>query len=64
MVKAMRMSVRVCEKFTQRDISPARQREISELAYQLWLSRGFQKGSPQEDWMRAQREVCRHRLRT
>jgi len=63
MVKAMRTPTRVCETFTPRNLTPARQREISEVAYQLWLARGFRNGSPQEDWLRAQREVCRQRLR-
>jgi len=33
------------------------------VAFELWLARGFQNGSPQEDWLRAQREVTRQRLR-
>jgi hypothetical protein len=63
MAKITRMTPRVCDKLTRRNIAPARQREVATLAYKLWLARGFQNGSPQEDWLRAQREVGRQRLR-
>jgi hypothetical protein len=62
--KVMRSTTRVCDKFVARQGAPAKQREIARLAYKLWLARGFQNGSPQEDWLRAQRAVCRKRLRS
>jgi hypothetical protein len=33
--------------------------EIAELAYAYWESRGGHKGSPWEDWFRAERELKR-----
>ena len=63
MVKVMRSTATVCDKFAPRDIGPAKQREIAALAYKLWLDRAFQKGSPQEDWLQAQLEVCQQRRR-
>jgi hypothetical protein len=63
MAKLMRMTPRVCDRFTPRHVAPAKQREIAALAYKLWLARGFQNGSPQEDWLRAQRDVGKQRLR-
>jgi hypothetical protein len=32
---------------------------ISELAYSYWEARGFQGGSPWEDWFRAEQELMR-----
>lgn len=31
--------------------------EIARLAYAYWEQRGFQGGSPEEDWRRAEREL-------
>jgi hypothetical protein len=31
--------------------------QIATLAYQLWLDRGGPHGSPEEDWLRAEREL-------
>ena len=31
--------------------------EIAHLAYTYWEARGYQGGSPQEDWLRAEREL-------
>jgi len=31
--------------------------EIAALAYALWEARGFQNGSPEEDWLRAETEL-------
>ena len=31
--------------------------EISRLAYSYWEARGYQGGSPEEDWLRAEREL-------
>ena len=33
------------------------QEEIASLAYSYWEKRGFQGGSPSEDWLRAEREL-------
>jgi len=46
-----------------RNIAPTGQREIARLAYKFWLARCFQNGSPQEDWLRAPREVSRPKTR-
>ena len=39
------------------DLTTARQQEIGALAYEFWLERGFRAGSPEEDWLRAERVV-------
>ena len=31
--------------------------QISMLAYSYWVSRGYQGGSPEEDWLRAEQEL-------
>jgi Protein of unknown function (DUF2934) len=36
--------------------SPA-QEEIAALAYSFWVTRGYQGGSPEEDWLRAEQEL-------
>jgi hypothetical protein len=33
------------------------QEEIAQLAYSYWEARGFTPGSPEEDWLRAEREL-------
>lgn len=33
------------------------QAQIAQLAYSYWEARGFQGGSPEEDWQRAEREL-------
>lgn len=58
-----RSAATVCDGIAPRNIAPAKQREIAALAYKLWLARSFQNGSPQEDWLRAQRAVRRQRSR-
>lgn len=63
MAKVSSITRRVCDKFAARSLAPAQQREIAALAYKLWLARGFQNGSPQEDWLRAQRAVTEQRRR-
>lgn len=41
-------------------LEPKRAQNIAELTYQLWQSRGCPDGSPDEDWLRAERELqCR-----
>jgi hypothetical protein len=31
--------------------------QIAHLAYSYWEARGYQGGSPEEDWLRAEREL-------
>jgi len=31
--------------------------DIAQLAYSYWEARGYQGGSPEEDWLRAEREL-------
>ncbi|HEX4771446.1 MAG TPA: DUF2934 domain-containing protein [Bryobacteraceae bacterium] len=31
--------------------------EIAKLAYSLWATRGYQNGSPEEDWLLAERQL-------
>ncbi len=33
---------------------------IAALAYEFWTQRGCPKGSPEEDWFRAEEEIKRH----
>jgi hypothetical protein len=63
MSKSTRITTRVCDKLASRTVASAKQRKIAALAYDFWLARGFQDGSPQEDWLRAQRALCQQRLR-
>lgn len=35
--------------------------EIARLAYSFWEARGFQGGSPEEDWFRAEEELRKQR---
>jgi hypothetical protein len=32
--------------------------EIAEQAYLYWEARGYQGGTPEEDWLRAKQELC------
>jgi len=34
-----------------------KQEEIAVLAYSYWVSRGYQGGCPEEDWLRAEQEL-------
>ena len=36
---------------------PADQQEISKLAYQFWQARGCPEGSPDDDWLEAERQL-------
>lgn len=36
--------------------SPSRE-EIAKLAHSYWIARGYAHGSPEEDWLRAEREL-------
>jgi DUF2934 family protein len=33
--------------------------DIAALAYSYWVTRGYRAGSPEEDWLRAERELAR-----
>jgi hypothetical protein len=35
--------------------------DVAELAYSYWEARGFQGGSPWDDWFRAEEELKRRR---
>jgi hypothetical protein len=37
-------------------ITPSVQEQIAKIAYGYWEARGFQPGSPEQDWLRAERE--------
>ena len=37
--------------------APSRE-EIASLAYSYWEARGYQGGSPEEDWLRAEHELA------
>jgi hypothetical protein len=38
-------------------VTPSRE-EIASLAYSYWVDRGYQGGSPEQDWLRAEQELC------
>ncbi len=39
-------------------VSPELQERIRARAYELYLQRGGHGGSPEQDWLRAQQEIC------
>jgi hypothetical protein len=41
------------------ELNAPTEEQVSELAYSYWEARGFQGGSPWEDWFRAERELKR-----
>jgi hypothetical protein len=41
-------------------VSPSGE-QIAALAYSYWKARGYQGGSPEEDWFRAERELRERR---
>ncbi len=58
-------SLKIGDTFTdQRKIFPdsMEKKEIARVAYAMWQSRGCPFGSPQKDWLRAERELRRRRL--
>jgi hypothetical protein len=40
------------------EYQPTRE-DVAALAYSYWVGRGYQGGSPEEDWLRAERELSR-----
>jgi len=51
-------TTKTCEQFALPGAArPKTQQQIATRAFELWLARGFRNGSPQEDWLRAQREA-------
>jgi len=50
-----------CDGYALRDTTHKQQREIAASAYESWLERAFRDGSPQEDWLKAQRQVQKRR---
>lgn len=42
------------------EISPSHE-EIARLAHSYWIARGYTNGSPEQDWLRAERELKRKR---
>jgi hypothetical protein len=38
-------------------VTPPAPAEIAVLAYSYWADRGYQGGSPEEDWLRAEQEL-------
>ncbi len=38
-------------------IAEPTQEQIAALAYSYWVDRGYQGGSPEQDWLRAEREL-------
>ena len=44
---------------TEDELSVPRHDEIAERAYAYWEARGFQGGSPVEDWLRAEEDLRR-----
>ena len=43
------------------EVSAPTHDRVAELAYSFWEARGFQGGSPWEDWFRAEEELKRRR---
>lgn len=37
--------------------APVTHEEIAALAYSFWVERGYQGGSPEEDWLRAEQQL-------
>jgi hypothetical protein len=42
------------------DIAAPTHEQIAHLAYSYWEARGFQGGSSEEDWLRAEQELLAH----
>jgi len=60
--QAVRKLAASCDQLALPGMSrPETQKQIAARAFELWLARRFRDGSPQEDWLRAQREVATRR---
>jgi len=59
MVKTVRTAASAAQSVTSVLERPTQlvEEEIAELAYSFWEARGFQGGSPEDDWLRAEREL-------
>jgi len=63
MKQVIEIGERCCEKTDAPRATPELQRQIADRAFELWLERGFRvDGSPQEDWLHAQRELLAREL--
>lgn len=52
------LKMQSCERFGEPGVAVQdQQAEIAARAFELWLTRSFRNGSPQEDWLQAQWEV-------
>jgi hypothetical protein len=40
------------------EVKQPSQEEIAQLAYRYWLERDANEGSAEEDWLRAERDLC------
>ncbi|MGH7198120.1 MAG: DUF2934 domain-containing protein [Candidatus Omnitrophota bacterium] len=57
MAKIAMGQARESSRKTSTNTNQSLQEEISKLAYQLFVERGYQNGHDQEDWLRAERIV-------
>jgi hypothetical protein len=59
MVKTVRTAASAAQSVTSVLERPTQlvEEEIAELAYSFWEARGFQGGAPEDDWLRAEREL-------
>lgn len=46
------------EAATRTQVTPNLEEQIRQRAYELYLQRGGHGGSPEQDWLRAQEEIC------
>jgi len=40
-------------------VESERQKKVAALAFEFWLARAFRSGSPETDWLRADRDIRR-----
>ncbi len=57
------VDVELVETEVTLDIVPTHD-EIAVLAYSYWEARGFEGGTPEEDWLRAEQELLSGRSQT
>jgi hypothetical protein len=50
-------AVEVSEVIPTGSVKEITHEEVAELAYSYWVARGGQGGSPEEDWLRAEKEL-------